>query len=75
MARILSEMSQSGQFWRLVSRALQDTIIVRLAATVDPKPDVVSVPNLLRLLQQQSGPKTFGFEFGQQSLVRVNFFL
>lgn len=64
-----SEMSQSGQFWRIVSRALQDTIIVRLAATVDPKPDVVSVPNLLRLLQQQSGPKTFGFEFGQQSLL------
>ena len=63
------EMNESGQFWRIASSALQDVIIVRLAATVDPKDDVVSMPNLLRLLQKQSDLKTCVIEVKQQRVL------
>jgi hypothetical protein len=62
------EMNESGQFWRITSRALQDVVLVRLGALVDPKEDVVSVPNFLRLIKQQVDPNKSVLATTQSSL-------
>ncbi len=63
------EMNESGQYWRISSRALQDVVIVRLAAAVDPADDVVSMPKLLRLLQHQLDRKTSFLTIRQRDLL------
>lgn len=45
------EFHQSPHFWNAVFRVLQDTVIIRLATLLDPRKDVVSVPNILRIIK------------------------
>lgn len=45
------EFNQSGQFWRIVDRSLQDVVVIRLATLLDSGKDVVSMPNILRIIK------------------------
>ncbi len=45
------EFHQTIVFWGTVLRSLQDGAILRLAMLLDPRKDVVSVPNLLRIIK------------------------
>lgn len=44
------EFYQSICFWNTVIRSLQDVSILRIATLLDPRKDVVSVPNMLRII-------------------------
>lgn len=44
------EFYQSPFFWNTVIRSLQDVAIIRIATLLDPRKDVVSVPNMLRII-------------------------
>src|ERR1700691_3874565 len=45
------KIHQSVFFWNTVQRSLQDGVILRLATMLDPRKDVVSMPNILRLIE------------------------
>ena len=45
------EMNQSSHFWRIVSRSLQDVVIIRLANLLDHSSAVVSMPRLLHTIK------------------------
>jgi hypothetical protein len=45
------EFNETGIFWNTVLRSLQDVAIIRIATLLDPRRDVVSVPNLLRIIK------------------------
>jgi hypothetical protein len=44
------EFYQTPAFWSTVTRSLQDISILRIATLLDPRKDVVSVPNILRII-------------------------
>jgi hypothetical protein len=44
------EFYQTIFFWNTVLRSLQDVSIIRIATLLDPRKDVVSVPNMLRII-------------------------
>jgi predicted peroxiredoxin len=44
------EMTQTPQFWRLVMRALQDSVVLRLTRLFDPTKGVLSIYNLLQTI-------------------------
>jgi hypothetical protein len=46
----IREIYQTVFFWNTVQRSLQDGVILRLATMLDPRKDVVSMPNILRLI-------------------------
>lgn len=45
------EFSQTPFFWNTIMRSLQDGAILRIATMVDPRDDVVSVPNILKIIK------------------------
>jgi hypothetical protein len=45
------EIHQTTFFWNTVLRSLQDIVILRIATLLDPRKDVVSVPNILRIIK------------------------
>lgn len=47
----IREIYQTVFFWNTVRRSLQDGVILRLATMLDPRKDVVSMPNILRLIE------------------------
>jgi hypothetical protein len=47
----IREIYQTVFFWNTVQRSLQDGVILRLATMLDPRKDVVSMPNILRLIE------------------------
>jgi len=51
------EIYQTPHYWNMVFRAIQDTVIIRLATLLDPRKDVVSVPNILRIIETHAPGK------------------
>jgi hypothetical protein len=48
------EFYRSMCFWNTVIRSLQDVSILRIATLLDPRKDVVSMPNLLRIINMHA---------------------
>src|ERR1017187_1476472 len=68
------EIHQTMFFWNTVLRSLQDIVILRIATLLDPRADVVSVPNILRIIKANSrcNGSTLGIELDDFDKVKVD---
>jgi hypothetical protein len=70
----LREFSQTPFFWNVVLRSLQDVAILRIATLLDPRKDVVSVPNILRIIKinAPSNGSKLGIELDDFDKVKID---
>ncbi len=70
----IREIYQTECFWNTVQRSLQDGVILRIATLLDPRKDVVSMPNILRLIDihaRGNGSK-LGIELDNFDAVKID---
>jgi hypothetical protein len=69
----IREISQTVFFWNTVQRSLQDGVILRIATLLDPRKDVVSMPNILRLIDAhvRGNGSTLGIELDNVDSVKI----
>lgn len=69
----IDEIYQTVFFWNTVQRSLQDGVILRMATMLDPRKDVVSMPNILRIINihaRGNGSK-LGIELSDVESVKI----